>query len=56
MKDAPTSRICKHCGKEYNPKEVKRIYGKYSMPYAFGFCSALCYTRYYIMNANQIEK
>ena len=37
-------RICKYCNKEYDQKEVERIFGKISMPALFGFCSAVCYT------------
>ena len=38
---------CKYdkCNKPYTLSEIKRIYGKESMPYLLGYCSAVCYTK-----------
>ena len=36
---------CKHCEKEYDRSEVKRVLGKESAPYLQGYCSAPCYTK-----------
>jgi len=36
---------CKHCNKEYNRGEVKRVLGEESSPYLLGYCSAQCYTK-----------
>lgn len=33
---------CAVCGEEYDPKEVKRIYG--DVLWKHSFCSARCYT------------
>jgi len=37
---------CNYCGKEYDKKEIRRIYGKDSMVDLGGFCSAGCYTAF----------
>ncbi len=39
----PTT-ICKHCGKPYDRKELKRILGANSSPVLLGYCGAFCYT------------
>jgi len=39
---------CKKCKRNVDSKEVKRKYGKESRVYLLGFCSAKCYTDYYI--------
>ena len=36
---------CKECEKPYDKKEVGRVFGKESMPYTLGFCTAQCYTK-----------
>ena len=39
--------ICKYekCQKEFDREEVARRYGKDSMVYLLGYCSAQCYTK-----------
>jgi len=54
MKNLQTSE-CKHCGVIYNPREIKRIYGKLSRPYLLGYCSAQCYTQDVIIKSNTDE-
>jgi hypothetical protein len=40
------SRRCKCCNRDYNQKDVDRIYGKDSMVALLGYCSSQCYTKY----------
>ena len=46
--------ICKNCNREYDKENIKRVYGKESMPYLLGFCSAKCYTeRFFQIYTNE---
>jgi hypothetical protein len=42
-KVGPTS-ICKHCGRTYDRKALKKVLGADSLPVLLGYCGAFCYT------------
>src|SRR5574337_43500 len=42
---------CRTCTKEYDPKEVKRVYGELAQ----GFCSAQCYTKHKMSNIDKAK-
>ncbi|MFA5234215.1 MAG: hypothetical protein WC390_07430 [Sulfurimonas sp.] len=45
MKPKVKTNHCKLCKKEYDNKEINRIYGKDSMVSLLNYCSAKCYTQ-----------
>lgn len=47
--------VCKYdrCQREYDRDEVARIYGELSNVFLLGYCSAYCYTRATVKEANE---